>query len=501
MSNFQMPRLTFNSPGAKRLYDELASTDSNHAFANYVRRRTDQVEATNSLRLGDTFDLKRIISLEFYTLSDLHRLHAALIGAVLRAQAIDKIDRLNFIDQVDKFAIAADRGFDTERSSFIKEIPFHRSSELFSGFSLRLDLVGGSLVRIIATLRPSEILIDFFSDISKVQIDTLLDLRRRLAGFPWEDIHISVDKGNDRKQRLIEEIDRDITQNVVGFFMRDLCPGIYMESFGGTPILQVFYHRDTGPATSFNDVVAERIQHRTSFFQILAQSGVDLDYRTASSIDGDEIIEQSPRNRSALVATGKIIGRSSSFSLIEIDLLTMLGEKARLWLQLCQLHDIERSYVRLMLKKKTADLRAKRLETYKLRATHNLIISATEKRDRFLKTASSQPALSKFFYDGMANRSDYATQNYGYISSLGKQLTSKLSAILDDSDVVRDEADSVFQRNIQCIAVAVAVFSVLAALFTPMLQIRIERWVGECSTAGQQCPATYTTCWWLQPLR
>ena len=494
-----MPRLVFSSLRAKRLFDEIASTDKDRAFANYIRRRTDQVEATNSLRPGAIFELRRIVSLEYYTLSDLDRLHEALVRAVSRTQAINKIERLSLLDQVDNFAIAADRGFDTERSSFIKEIPFNGSSQLFSRFSLRLDLVGGSLVRIIVFLKPSEVLVDSFSDIARVQIDTLLDLRLRWAGFPWKDLHISVDKGNDRKKHLIEEIDRDIAKSVVKFFMRDLCPGIYLESFGGIPTLQLFYHRDTRPATCLNGGLV-RTQHRTSFFQILAQAGVDLDYRTASSIDGDEIIEQSPRNRSALVATGKVIGRSSSLSLIEIDLLTMIGEKARLWLQLCQLHDVERSYIRLMLKKKTRYLRAKRLETYQLRTTHDLIASATEKRDRVFKSASSQTALSKFFYDDLADRPDYATQSRRYIGALSKQLTGKLSAILDDYEVVRDEADSLFQRNIQCIAIAVAVFSVLAAMFTPMLQIRIERWVGECSSTGKYCPAILTLCWWLQAL-
>ena len=465
-SNFRNGGLAFafEDSMSESLYNQLITRDPK--LIEYFNRRTHQFgEECNSLPPRNELRITEVVCCDTYSLSDRSSLESALYRLVKKSKGLANHTRSRYISSIHKFMTSAIAGNSSIATYWLVEEPLRINSHLFESLTLTLDLVGGHLIRVFLSLKPSCSLSRLFYDISVNEQATSLWIRRKLFKFKETYVH-RVKPGNATKLEEISAFDSGIDSEVKKIFTSQLCKGIFLKNFNGVPILQIYRYEDYSASTPGSNLLAQN----TDFFKLFAQGGGSANHSLYLTPDDDELIVSSIRKNADLHFTCKLIEVSSAINASYQRILSILAEKAAMHILLFRLTELKIKLAKPTLAKAVADLGHQRLELYQLSTVFKIFsASFVVQQSSLLGSFGSNDNLTRWTGSSKASAMSFSDECKESIKYMLGQIEQQLTDLFRDFSVLRDESNDRFQARIQCLALW------LTILIAPLATIGLER--------------------------
>lgn len=498
--------LTFSNRASQRIFTKIKASGKELDVIRRIESHAKAVEGyRNNISSEDQFEISSFVALELYLFSQLETLSSNLLRAARSAWRANPCQLHACEDRINRTIARASREIRTDGLSNLTVIPIPIEASYFQSLSLQLEVVGGSLLMLYIILRPSELLRDSFLDISRNHLDDAITFYRR--SFFLRRHNYRIEPGDNRKRRLVSEIDNETFAEVQGIVKKMLGPGVCLDIFGGVPIIQNFVYKEN-PSTASSS-------GSSAFFTILSDSGVGVKYDSYCSKEGDLLVEHRPSSSASLRSLCKFVRVNDRFAFVDKEILPVFAAKQILGQELYRLHIIHRKYVGLLTRsrRRGSDLIAKRLEIYRLSAIHGIISETIDKKRKSPILRKSYQLLRDLSLNSDARPDrDYLSMSKRDISDISGRLSDIFVLLSDTSGAVRDESNLQFQKSVGCLAIFISVLSIAVALIlVPLVQIRIERTVARCfpekalfdkpKDRDTLAKITSPSCWFLQFLK
>jgi len=346
--------------------------------------------------------------------------------------------------------------------TLLAEEPLVVNSKLFKSVFISLEFVGGYLIRVYFRFQVASWMHNRLLQLSTSQYDTRLRLWFKNPFFR-RSILAKAYFGNDSKRNDISRLDLCIYGNICGVIRKQFMPGIYLGQFNGIPTLHTYLISEHAkqPNVIVDDLSSGE---RTNFFELLLAPSNKYS-RTSFYSPGQaaELVELRPRNGRALTSYAKFITtESSSYHYLEI--LKIFSEKEAFWLQSSLIYDIERQYASSLLAMKTRRLKKERQEMLKQEMIYETLMAAFEFNNKLHAVNPDGPIIGLTLPVGATKEVDYGRYGHGQIRQASKLINEHLRPLIRRSEIVKEEAESAFQRLIQIASIILALIALLPAV-------------------------------------
>lgn len=474
-----MSHFVFYDRRSERLYNARTNSGRDHEMVNAFREMTRPFDRRrNAVPDSCTIFMTGIMATEVYYVSDSTKLKCNLARLIAAIPDVDKPTRRDYERRLEEFIDRAQSNLGMHSVSLLSEEPLVVKSRLFKRVSISLEFDGGYLVRLFFNFEPSSYLHNSIYEISSTQYNTKLKLwykhpllQRQIVAKPYF--------GSDGKRIDVAKLDQSIQADVCQIIRNQVMPGIYLGQFNGIPLLQRYEVRETTHDPSeLSDSPSS--SEKTSFFDLLLSPSNKYSQTCYYSGQGERLVEYRPRSGRSLTAFAKIIAGNP----LAIDchaVLRIIAEKEALWLQSSMIYDIERQYASSLLAKNTKSLKAERQEMYKQEVIYDTIMAAFKFRNMLHGTDPDGPVTGLMLPIGWNDEIDFGRYGYGQIRQASRLINQHLRPLLRRSVIVKEEAETAFQRWIQRASI------VFAILVFPIAQVFWER-VADCLFPAADAP-------------
>jgi len=464
---------------SERLYNVKTGSGSNLEMVDKFREMTRPFDARcNAIPDSCSLSLNGVMATEVNFVSESIALKHRLVKLIAAIPDIGKAKRRDYENRLQGFIDRAQSHLGMHSVSLLSEEPLVVRSRLFKRVSISLEYVGGYLIRLFFNFEPSDYLLGSILQISREHYDTRLKLcfkhplfRRHVIGKPC--------LGSDIKRTELTKLDQAIQANICEVIRTQVMPGIYLKQFLSIPLLQR-YETNHYPSDASEDCNSLPSTERTSFFDLLLSPSSKYSQTVYYSDCADKLVEYRPHSGRSLNAFAKLIATKQSTTNC-FDVLHVFAEKEALWLQSSLIYDVGREYASSLLAKNTKSLKRERQEMYKQEVIHDTLIAAFKFRNKLRQDYHEGPITGLLLPIGHNSEIDFGKYGYGQIRQASRLINEHLRPLIRRSVIVKDEAETAFQRWIQCASIG------LAVVVFPIAQVFWER-VADCLFPSANAP-------------